>query len=189
MISRPNYNSLESALLKAEAEMSVAECHGTLCGMLCASGSIELSQWLGQIFESLDMNNLLIQEASQLLVGLQQSTQEQLNDAEADFQLLLPEDDVSLAKRTESLASWCQGFTYGLAQGGLKDDRELPEDTAELLRDLVEIGRAAHTEEDAAAVDEADEEAYMQIYEYVRMGVLLINEELQPSRQPSPEIH
>ena len=26
-----------------------------------------------------------------------------------------------------------------------------------------------------------DEDAYMQLYEYVRMGVLLINEELQPS--------
>lgn len=187
MVDRPDYSHLNEALLKADAECTAAESHGTLCGMVCASGSMDLSGWLEQIFEQLDMNNLLIQEASQLLVGLYQDTQSQLNDAVADFQLLLPDDDESLAQRTEALANWCQGFTYGLVAGGLKEDRELPDDTSELIRDLVEIARAGINDDEE--MTEEDEDAYMQLYEYVRMGVLLINEELQPSQKPPQELH
>ncbi len=181
MISRPDYNSLTDALAKTDAEFVASESHGSLCGMLCAAGKVELSDWLEQVFEAFDVNDMLVKEASQLLVGLFNNTQEQLNDSEADFQLLLPGDDVSLAQRTEALASWCQGFTYGLAAGGLKKDRKLPDDTAELIADMVEIARAGH---DLGDDSDTDEDAFMQIYEYVRMGVLLINEELQPSHAP-----
>jgi len=178
MVSRPDYNSLNDALVKADAELSASESHGVLCGMLCAAGSIELSAWLDEVFEEMDLNNMLVKEASQLLVGLFNDTQTQLNDSDADFQLLMPDDDSSLAIRADALAAWCQSFTYGLANGGLKKDRELPEDTTELIRDMVEIARVGH---DIDEEDDTDEESYMHLYEYVRMGVLLINEELQPS--------
>ena len=178
MISRPDYNSLSDALDKADAELVASESHGALCGMICAAGKVELNLWFDQIFEEYDVNNMLVKEASKLLVGLFDNTQIQLNDSDADFQLLLPDDDVSLAQRAEALAMWCQGFTYGLPAGGLKKDRELPEDTAELIRDMVEIARAGH---DLGDDSNEDEDAYMHIYEYVRMGVLLIMEELQPS--------
>ncbi len=177
MPERPEYSSLQQSLKKTDAEMLASECHGALCGVFCAGGRPELGDWLEQVFEDFDLNNMLIKEASQLLVGLFENTQTQLNDAEADFQMLLPDDESSLADRTDALAQWCHGVTYGLASGGLKQDTELPDDTAELLRDLVEIARAGH---DDLAEDDVDEESYMQLYEYVRMGVLLINEELQP---------
>lgn len=186
MVERPDYNSLQAALDKADAEMFAAESHGALCGMLCSGGQVDLGDWLRQVFEDMDLNNMLVKEASQLLVGLYNSTRQQLNDASADFQLFLPEDEQSLAERTEALAQWCQGFTYGLVAGGLKQEAELPDDTAELIRDLVEIARAGY---DEASTDEADEDAYMQLYEYVRMGVLLINEELQPISPASDTQH
>lgn len=186
MVERPDYNSLQAALSKTDAEMSASESHGALSGMLCGKGKVELGEWLDQVFEELDLNNMLVKEASQLLVGLFNSTQEQLNDAGADYQLLLPDDDQSLAERTDALAEWCQGFTYGLSIGGLKQDVELPEDTTELIRDMVEIARAGHDDE---SVDDGDEDAYMQLYEYVRMGVLLINEELQPLAPASDTQH
>ncbi|TNF37573.1 MAG: YecA family protein, partial [Gammaproteobacteria bacterium] len=94
-----------------------------------------------------------------------------------------PTDEADLIERTEALAEWCQGFTYGLVAGGLKQQAELPVDSAEIIRDLTEIARAGLDEE---LQDEADEDAYMQLHEYVRMGVLLINEELQPLKQESP---
>jgi len=181
MVSRPDYNSLSDALVKAEAELVASESHGVLCGMTCAAGKVELSAWLDEVFEDLDLNNMLVKEASQLLVGLFNDVQAQLNDSGADFQLLLPDDEDSLGVRTEALAAWCQGFTYGLASGGLKKDRSLPDDTAELINDMVEIARAGHDVDDET---DADEESYMQLNEYVRMGVLLINEELQPSHAP-----
>lgn len=181
MVERPDYNPLQDALETADADMGAAEAHGALCGMSCASGKAELQDWLAQIFDELNMENTAIQNASQLLVGLLNSTREQLNDPEAALQLLLPDEDTKLAARVEALAHWCQGFTYGLGAGGLKETTELPADTQELIRDMVEIARAAHDEE---SVDEADEEDYMHLQEYVRMGVLLINEELQPIKAP-----
>lgn len=186
MIERPDFFSLQQALQRTEADMSAAECHGSLCGIYCASGKIELENWLEQIFEELNLHDALIKEASQMLVGLFQDTQQQLNDTEAGFQLLLPDDEETLDARTEALADWCHGFTYGLAMGGLKEDRELPEDTAEIIRDMTEIARAGF---DNSEVTEADEEAFMHIQEYVRMGVLLITEELQPISQPQETLH
>jgi uncharacterized protein YgfB (UPF0149 family) len=64
--------------------------------------------------------------------------------------------------------------------GGLKDFRKLPENSAEAAQDIVEISRIGSkyesegSEEDAVALEE--------LIEYVRVGVLLINEELHPSR-------
>lgn len=187
MTARPEYQQLQTALEKSDADMTAAESHGCLCGMACASGKPVLEDWLKEIYSEFDLNNLLVREASQLLVGLYESARQQLNDAEAGFELFLPSDEDNLLDRTEALAEWCQGFTYGLAAGGLKQQAELPADSAEIIRDMTEIARVGLDEE---AQDEADEDAYMQLHEYVRMGVLLINEELHPMKQqPSETLH
>ena len=189
MSERPEYKILQSVLQKCEAEMLCAESHGTLCGICCAGGKPDLQSWLNQVFDEFDLNNLLIKEASQLLVALFNDTQQQLNDSDADFQLFLPEDETDLAVRTKALAQWCRGFTYGLVRGGLKQETNLPDDTSELIRDLVEIARADHDLASEEGDDDDAEEAYMQIYEYVRMGVLLINEELQPIKTSNATLH
>ena len=186
MSERPDFKVLQQALEKVDAEMLAAESHGSLCGACCAGGKSDLQGWLEQVFDDFDLNNMLIKEASQLLVGLYNNTLEQLNDSDADFQMLLPDDTGSLAGRTEALAQWCHGFSYGLVSGGLKKDTVMPDDTAELIRDLLEISRAGH---DVSEEDDNDEEAYMQLYEYVRMGVLLINEELQPVQAAGNTVH
>ena len=176
MISRPDYGALLEALDKADAELVASESHGVLCGMHCATGKVELIDWLNQLFENYDVSQPSVKAASQLLVGLFEDTKAQLNDNNIDLQLMLPDDNASLAQRTEAIAAWCHGFTFGLAAGGIKDDQALPPDTTELILDMVEISRAGH---DLVEDSELDEEAYMQICEYVRVGVLLAHDELQ----------
>ncbi|MES0328506.1 MAG: UPF0149 family protein, partial [Gammaproteobacteria bacterium] len=107
--------------------------------------------------------------------------------------MLLPEDDEDLMDRTEALANWCQGFVYGLAAGGISDDTKLPGDAQEILMDFVEISRAGYNigDDDVIEVSETTEEdelAFVEVVEYVRTGVLLINEELQ-TLIPSPTLH
>jgi len=177
MISRPDYNALLNVLAKAGADLVASESHGVLCGMHCAAGKVELGDWLNQIFEAYDVNNMLVKEASKLLVGLFEDTKTQLGDSNINFQLFLPDDNESLAQRTEAIAAWCHGFTFGLAAGGIKEGQALPPNVAEIIHDMVEIARAGH---DLGEDNELDEEAYMHITEYVRVGVLLTNEELQP---------
>jgi hypothetical protein len=91
--------------------------------------------------------------------------------------LLLPADDELLSSRTEALSQWCAGFLFGLALGGFREEVAMPDNVSEVMKDFSEISRAGFTSD---ATDEADEAAYMEIVEYVRMGVLLLYEELQP---------
>jgi len=187
----PEIVELEELLYRIDAAMGAAEAHGALCGMLCARGTVELSEWVEHVIGEQEQGNELLHDVVHMLSELHQSTLEMMNDATGDFKLLLMDDDDPLPERVETLAGWCQGFIYGLAAGGIKEGSELPEDTAELMKDMIEISRAGHDVDDAGVEesdDNDDEVAYMEIEEYVRMGVLLIYEELQPL-QSTQTIH
>jgi len=187
----PEITELEELLYRIDADMGAADAHGALCGMLCARGAIELSEWVDHVIGKQEQGSELLHDVVHKLSELHQTTLEMMNDATGEFRLLLMDDDDPLPERVEALASWCQGFIYGLAAGGIQEGSELPEDTAELLNDMIEISRAGHDVDDAG-VEEADEDhdevAYMEIEEYVRMGILLIYEELQPL-QSTQTIH
>ena len=178
MNTLPDITLLDNMLISIDAMMGAAEAHGALCGMLCARGVVDRAKWIAHVLGEQHPGGE--QEAiTQQLAQMHRATQEQINDAVGDFHLLIPDDDESLAHRVEALASWCQGFVYGLAAGGISQGSELPADTQELLADFIEISRAGfdHAPQNN---DEEDEIAYMEISEYVRTGILLINEELQP---------
>ena len=177
MTSLPDISILDDSLIRVNAMMEAAEAHGALCGMLCARGSVELSLWISHVLGE-QQNSESLQELTGELAQLHSATLEQLNDSVADFHLLLPDDQDSLAQRVAALASWCQGYVYGLAAGGISQETELPADSRELLEDFVEISRAGM--DDNLSDDEDDEIAFVEISEYVRTGVLLVNEELQP---------
>lgn len=180
---------VDAALRRLDAEMSVAECHGVLTGWLCAAHGLTREQWLGHVAPDLAAGDVLAQEAADTLEGLRQAVVAQLNDALLDFQPLLPSDDQPLAERVEALGEWCQGFLLGMSLGGLKDVAKMPGDSGEALRDLVQLSRAGSYD---VGEEEEDEEAYTELLEYVRTAVLLVNEELNPTRaapQVDPTLH
>ena len=187
----PEILELEELLYRIDASMGAAEAHGALCGMLCARGTVELSEWVDHVVGEQEQGSDMLHDVVHKLSELHQITLEMINDSTGDFALLLPDDDDSLPERVEAIAAWCQGFIYGLAAGGIQQGSELPEDAEELLKDMVEISRAGHDVDDGgdeAANEDEDEVALMEIEEYVRMGVLLIYEELQPL-QTTQTIH
>lgn len=189
MNTRPDIEILDEALFKVHAVMGAAESHGVLCGMLCARGAIELSDWIGHVLGEQEEGNVLMHETVHRLSELHQMTMEKVNDFSGEFFMLLPDDDYDLLDRTEALANWCQGFVYGLAAGGISQDSKLPEDTTEILQDFVEISRAGYAEDDEQLeITEEDEQAFVEVVEYVRAGVMLINEELQ-TLMPSNTLH
>lgn len=193
---KPEIAILDKALFKVDAMMGAAESHGVLCGILCARGSIELSEWIGHVLGDQEQGNVLLHDTVHQLSELHQQTMEQLNDDLGQFHLLLPDDEDDLVDRTEALADWCQGFVYGLAAGGISEKTELPIDTKEILMDFIEISRAGHgdmeaDDDDDLMATEEDEQAFVEVVEYVRTAVLLVNEELQPMQlmQPAPTLH
>lgn len=178
MVSSPDMTSrIDEALEKLGAVVGASESHGTLVGLFCAKGRVEREQWLKQIAPGVEPGNLLAKEGEQALGKLYTETARQLNDAMLEFQPLLPDDSNPLDERIDALGEWCQGFLMGLSEGGIKDPDKLPGDAAEIVRDFVELSRAGSYEIDES---EEDENAFAELVEYVRTGVLLVNEEMNP---------
>lgn len=174
-------DALDAALEQVGTEMEAEECHGTLTGLFCAKGELSPDEWLAYVAHNLDANDLLAKEALSTLQKVYESTRKGLNDSTLDFQLLLPGDETRVEERINALGQWCQGFLLGLSAGGVTDIDKLPGDSGEILRDLVEIARAGSYELEGG---EEDESSFHQLLEYVRTGVLLLNEEMHPTKAP-----
>lgn len=199
MQNYPDIAQLEGLLFDMDAALGAIESHGALCGMLCAQGATDAPKWMLNVLGEREDSSASLQQAGKMLLQIHQITVDQMNDSNVEFELMIPDDDESLTDRVESLGIWCQGFVYGLAVGGVKEGTDLPDDSKELIKDILEISRAAYASDDEGeASDEAedlsaedqeeDELAFMEVSEYVRMGVLLIYEELQPL-QSSQTVH
>lgn len=177
----PDYLELDQLLGRADANAGAAEVHGLLCGLLCAAGRIDRRQWDAQVFADADAQSVAVEQGRAAVQSLADWTAQALNDPVLGMDLLLPADGQPLFERTAALGEWCQGYLLGLAAGGISEDTTLPEDVAELLRDFTDISRVGFEVDDG---DEEDEVAFSDVVEYVRMGVLLINDELQPLKPP-----
>jgi yecA family protein len=172
-----SHAELEGMLHAAGADSDAAEAHGLLCGLACAGGRVADSVWLEHLLGEHNTLSAAAQDCSDVLTTLQQEILRQFNDADLGFVLLLPQDDEPLALRTRALSHWCEGFLYGMALGGIRDDYPLPDDSAEIIKDFYDISHAGFSSE---GTEDADEAAYQEIVEYVRMCVLLVHEELRP---------
>ncbi|MCP4410599.1 MAG: UPF0149 family protein [Gammaproteobacteria bacterium] len=171
-----NYDDIDNALRQAESQYSASGCQGVACGMLVVDNASSASAWIGEMIEDADSADLPGIETRQILNRFFDTTREQLGNAEMSFTLLLPQDEqVSLHQRVEEVTRWCEGFLCGMAIAGLTDDNTLEQDSAEILSDIVEISKAWVGEDR----DEENEAAYSELVEYLRVGALLLREELQ----------
>jgi len=162
-----------------------AEVHGVICGTLCVTQDNNDDIWLARIQHELFGSDPLIHETQTMLRELFSMTASQLNDAELRFSPLLPADRRGLSVRVDALGRWCEGFLLGLSLGGLKQRHRLPTEAQEFLRDLSDIARVGFDTDEA---EDEDEAAYMEIVEYIRVGVLLLHHVLWPS-VGKPSLH
>jgi yecA family protein len=169
-----SYQAVENVVAHNDATISAAEAHGILAGMLCANHEMDCEQWLSQVFD--EARDHLTEGEVATMRELYDTTRELLEAVDFSFELFLPDDHADLVERAQALSGWCQGFLYGIGYGGA--EAQWTEDCAEVLRDLADISRL-----DANASGEADEVAYTEISEFVRVGVQLVRGDLW---QPSP---
>jgi hypothetical protein len=171
----PGYAGAVAALAHLKSGVGAAEAHGVLCGLLCARPDGPVEDWLEEIVDPPPPGDLLAESGHRLLRVLGGSTRRQLLSGDFAFGLLLPADDQPLPVRAAALRDWSAGFLYGLGRFAALDTRRLSEDGRELVGDLAEVTRL-----DCARIGgERDEEAYAELVEYVRMGVLLLQEDLR----------
>ena len=177
---------MADCLDRAEIDMLASEIHGIACGLLAGNGAADKIKWVQELIPELDSQNVLQKDAVREMGRLFDDAQSGLQDSEFRFELFLPEDDLHLATRMEALQDWCQGFVLGMTMAGVRDYSKLPEDSKDLMEDFVNIGTSGEFDLD----DEQESEiAFTDVSQYVRVGALLINEELQPIRQQSVTVH
>lgn len=157
-------------LAEDHPDSSASEMHGALSGMLCTNPGLAYESWLQALFA--EEIGALNEGDHDVLRKLYESTRAELTASDLSFELLLPDDEDSLAERARALGNWCQGFLFGLAQQA--GERHWSEESEEVLRDFAEISRLV-----SEGSSEEDEEAYTEIAEYVRMGVQLIRSEFE----------
>lgn len=182
----PGYTDVEDALAGGGSVVSASECHGVLCGILCASGSSDMQGWVRHLFENRVEKKEISAEALKILHDVHQATVSEINHETLEFTLLLPDSTQLLETRISALADWCGGFSLGLSMGGLQDRMLLNEEVREFVEDVQYISDASFNAE--SDTEEHTEQSLVEIEEYLRMGVLLVNEELQPL-PASPTIH
>jgi len=176
-MSDTRYADLQDALLRCNALTDAAEAHGTLTGALCAARSYSLRDWLAEILPDGQAAGV----AQNCLQDIFTTTRATLLAGNMEFAALLPADDEALAVRTAALAEWCQGILYGLGSGRLQDPAAVGGEVSEIIRDFTAITQVDVNPDDA---EEASEEAYTELVEFVRVGTQLLFEQLEPLREP-----
>ncbi len=172
----PDFDVVNDALHGVSHDLDAAELHGLLCGMVCARGEVSLTAWLQPALPEKAVTPAQWPAATrEIMQELLASTLAQINGSEFGFRLLLPGDDAGLAARLEALGNWCQGFLLGISEAGIKETQALPGELPEIITDILNIARAGDYELDDENEDEA---AYMELVEYVRVGVQLFSEEM-----------
>jgi len=174
----PPYTEVAELLTQSGATQEPAECHGLLSALLC--GNVDaVPLWLNELMPEQHEGDLLQTESKQVLKGFAALVKTQLQSTDLSYELLVPDDDEPLYKRVFALAQWCQGFYLGLGVIGINDLETLPDDSREVVQDMMEIARIENYDEQSdEQVDEEDESAYAELVEYLRVGVLLIYEDL-----------
>jgi len=153
----------------------LAECHGVVCGLLCRMPDASLDTFIAL----LDMLELVNGPGTALRLALGEllnASREQMADEDMGLVLWLPADNELLEERTIALASWCSGFLAGLGSGSEDVTQALSEDANEALRDLHQIAKAVVADTNET---EEEESAFVEIVEYLRVVVLMIQEDMR----------
>jgi len=176
----PPYQTLSRQVEAAGLDYTLAEIHGIACGILCSKAADYPVLWQETVFADANPDDVLVGEAREGLDQLVDYTRAQLNAGALALSLMLPPDDEPLTLRVAAVRDWSQGFLYGLGLAGKQADSLFSADAGEALRDLVEISRL---DTDSQEDMEQDEEALIQLSEYLWVAALLIREDMQSSKQ------
>jgi len=174
------YDRRVDILAKLSVPISVSEAHGMATGLLCGQApSLAKGRWLTELLDAGGVAADAVQHRAVEIRELDSwfdETVAALNDADLAFEPAVPDDESILLDRTTSMVDFCSGFNYGFGLSAVgRKTTALPDDTKEVITDFQAIENL-----DLDSIDPADDDAWHELIEYIRVGVLLVHEELQP---------
>lgn len=173
------FTQVEATLSLASLEISPSEVHGTIVGAIANHLKSGLTPDLLTLIEpGADANDGRFSQLNQLLYDMYRENSEVLFESKEGFDILLPDYEEDINVRVDGLATWSKGFLLGLLYNNNFSIDQLPENGAEIARDLMEIAEAS-----AGADDEKTEDwAFAELHEYVKVGAQLIFEFIYSER-------
>lgn len=182
----PNYESLADLIARANLPMLPAELHGLATGLLVVDTSVSENHFAQLVFEAPEQGDVLATENAHQLGEFFQVTRTALQTTTLAFEPLVPDDDESLGVRIEAACEWARGLLYGLTEQGIHQRDDLSEDVTGFVNDLIEISKGEYVADEG----EDGEIVYADLLEYLRMGALMVQEELQPVKAaPQQQLH
>jgi len=163
---------------------SPAFIQGMLIGLLCGDNDIQEAVWIKKLIEEAQIKSVK-ESFLKVLDEVFQETNNGMNGSGFELTLCIPDDNETLVFRAAMLGQLCEGMLYGLGLVGALNDaeREIPNDVTELVDDLGQIARIDVSGLNATKeLTESEESDFMELVEYVRIGILTINEELNPTQ-------
>ncbi len=165
------FEDLADVFLELKIQQEPSEVHGVLVGMLVRTPEKGVEEWIA-LLELIDMDtSVLTDRVKGIMQDVHLKTRDALASDEYEFQLLMPADDYDLGERANALAVWSSGFISGF---GLASEHKVELDTelVELLNHLHSISQL----DDQLGESEENEKDLYELYEYVRLGVLMLRQ-------------
>ncbi|HAT1911096.1 TPA: UPF0149 family protein [Legionella pneumophila] len=169
----PKYDDFVQSISVLALTMSGSELRGIMCGYLCAGADSQ-----GEAYIRALLNNKKDEQSRNALLSMFSVfsiSQQQMNNFDFEFEMLLPDDDESLVTRAQAFSEWCEGFTQGLTIAGVGMEQFYEEESQDALQHLMEF---AELDCESLEVGEEDERALMEVSEYTRMAVLRLHSDL-----------
>ncbi len=169
----PEYDHFEASIAALTLHISGSELHGMMCGYLCAGADSQGEAYLRALLNNKkdeDSRNALLAMFSVFSIS-----QQQINNFDFEFEMLLPHEDEPLIVRAQAFSEWCDGFTQGLNTAGVGIEQFYEEEAQEALQHIFEF---AELDCETLDIDEEDEKALMEVSEYARLAVIRLHGDL-----------
>lgn len=164
-----DHQAISQCLSELDVEITSSEFHGLMTGYLSANTKSSSEERRALFEEWLDMQ--LRPDGLAILEALYVNTVESLGESsDFEFRVLIPDDETSIAQRSEALSRWCTGYLSGFGSAGHFEQADLGDDVKEAFSDFSKIAGM----NEAVPDSEENEVDLMEICEYVRISVLLI---------------
>lgn len=166
--SKLDFASAQAVITTENIKAHASEFHGVLTGLICAGFTVEDQGYLAMLNDLFNNGEGFPSNVKATVKQMFSELWTDILDDTYTFQLMLPDDDDSLAERGHALGAWVQGFNlgFGLQQ---KDSPITSSEVKEVLTDFAEIANLSDEMEEG----EDSEQAYFEISEYVRISALL----------------
>jgi yecA family protein len=174
----PEYDAVQDQLAALLIPITAAELHGALSGCICAGAELTPKNWLAFALTDAEMDGK--SEPGSALWQLFDSVSAQFagDVMEFAFDIFLPDEGKQVSERGPAMVEWCQGFLGGFGVVPMPT-QSLSDETEEILQDIAKIAASDLNYDDT----ESDEDALIEVCEYLRVATLLLYNERVVNRQ------